>query len=132
MRRGGLILLLLLAGVVLIVVGSRDIANQDEPRTTSTTQAETPRSSQGLPREVFETIALIESGGPYPYSRDGVVFMNREGLLPQHERGYWREYTVPTPGESDRGARRIVAGRSGELYYTADHYRSFVRVKETR
>lgn len=58
--------------------------------------------------------------------------MNREGLLPQRERGYWREYTVPTPGESDRGARRIVAGRGGELYYTADHYRSFVRVKETR
>jgi ribonuclease T1 len=131
MRRGGWILLMLLAGVVLIVVGTRG-PSQDEPRTTSTAQTQTPQSGQGLPREALETIALIESDGPFPYSRDGAVFMNREGQLPQRERGYWREYTVPTPGESDRGARRIVAGRGGELYYTADHYRSFVRVKETR
>lgn len=85
-----------------------------------------------FPPEVAETVDLIQQDGPFPYSRDGAVFMNREGLLPKHERGYWREYTVPTPGESDRGARRIIAGRGGELYYTADHYRSFVRLKESR
>ena len=132
MRRGGWILLLLLAGVVLVVVGSRDTGSQDAPGRTPNTQLESPRASQDLPPEVAETVALIESDGPFPYSRDGAVFMNREGLLPRHERGYWREYTVPTPGESDRGARRIVAGRGGELYYTADHYRSFVRLKEPR
>ncbi len=132
MRRGGWILLLLLAGVVLVVVGSRDLTSQDPPGTAAPKQTQSSRSSQELPREVFETIALIESDGPFPHSRDGAVFMNRESLLPSHERGYWHEYTVPTPGESDRGARRIVAGRGGELYYTADHYRSFVRVKETR
>ena len=89
-------------------------------------------TSVGLPPEVAETVELIRQGGPFPYSRDGSVFMSREGRLPEHERGYWHEYTVPTPGESDRGARRIVAGRGGELYYTADHYRTVVRLKEPR
>lgn len=132
MRRGGWILLLLLAGVVLVVVGNRDLTGHDEPRATGSAQTQSPQSGQQLPREALETIAVIRSGGPFPHSRDGAVFMNREGLLPSHERGYWHEYTVPTPGESDRGARRIVAGRGGELYYTGDHYRSFVRVKEPR
>lgn len=81
-----------------------------------------------LPREAFTTISLIESGGPFPYARDGIVFMNRERLLPQHPSGYWREYTVPTPGEADRGARRIIHGAGGEFYYTGDHYASFRRV----
>ena len=83
-----------------------------------------------LPPEARETLALIRSGGPFPYARDGVVFNNREGLLPKRERGYYREYTVKTPGSRDRGARRIVAGRAGELYYTHDHYRSFRRIIE--
>lgn len=121
-------MLLLVAGVVLIVLGRQDLSGRDDPGTSAATQG----SSQGLPPEAFETIDLIERAGPYPYDRDDSVFMNREGLLPQRERGYWREYTVPTPGESDRGARRIVAGRGGELFYTGDHYRSFVRVKEPR
>lgn len=81
-----------------------------------------------LPQQARETIALIDDGGPFPYSRDGVVFGNREGLLPSKERGYYREYTVPTPGENDRGARRLVTGRAGELYYTDDHYQSFREV----
>ncbi|VXC02558.1 ribonuclease domain-containing protein [Aeromicrobium sp. 9AM] len=132
MRRGGWILLLFLVGVALIVVGVRDNTAHDDPSATPTSQTQAPRSGQDLPEEALETIALIRSDGPFPYSRDGVVFMNREGLLPRHERGYWHEYTVPTPGESDRGARRIIAGRGGELYYTANHYRSFVRVKEPR
>jgi ribonuclease T1 len=84
-----------------------------------------------LPAEGRATLALIKQGGPYPYSKDGTVFGNREKLLPDQTRGYYREYTVPTPGLSHRGARRIVAGGRGvEYWYTADHYRSFKRIKE--
>ena len=83
-----------------------------------------------LPREARQTLQLIRKGGPYPHERDDVTFGNYERLLPQHERGYYREYTVPTPGAGTRGARRIVAGRSGEYYYSADHYRSFRRIRE--
>jgi len=87
-----------------------------------------------LPREARETLALIRRGGPFPYAKDGTVFFNRERLLPMQPRGYYREYTVPTPGARDRGARRIVAGGdprwSGEYYYTRDHYRSFRRIRE--
>ena len=85
---------------------------------------------QDLPPEARQTLQLIERGGPYPYRRDGAVFGNYERLLPLRERGYYREYTVPTAGSRDRGARRIVAGASGERYYTADHYRSFQRIRE--
>jgi ribonuclease T1 len=83
-----------------------------------------------LPAQAREMIALIRKGGPYPYERDGIVFGNFEKLLPLKERGYYREYTVRTPGASGRGARRIVVGRGGELYYTDDHYQSFKRIKE--
>jgi ribonuclease T1 len=83
-----------------------------------------------LPEQARQTIALIRKGGPYPFERDGIVFGNFEKLLPLKERGYYREYTVRTPGAKDRGARRIVAGRGGELYYTDDHYNSFRRIKE--
>ena len=75
-----------------------------------------------LPREARDTLALIRKGGPYPYAKDDAVFGNREAKLPQQKRGYYREYTVKTPGERTRGARRIVAGKGGEMYYTADHY----------
>jgi ribonuclease T1 len=81
-----------------------------------------------LPEPARATLLLIEHGGPYPYRKDGTVFGNRERLLPERPRGYYREYTVPTPGERDRGARRIIAGGQGERYYTADHYRSFRRI----
>lgn len=81
-----------------------------------------------LPREAQETIALIEAGGPFPYSRDGIVFQNRERLLPWQKRGYYREYTVKTPYSRTRGARRIISGAEREYYYTADHYNSFQRV----
>lgn len=81
----------------------------------------------GLPPEAFDTIDLIQRGGPFPYRQDGKTFGNREGLLPDEARGYYREYTVPTPGSPDRGARRIVTGGSppSAWYYTDDHYRSF-------
>jgi ribonuclease T1 len=78
-----------------------------------------------LPPEAATTVALIIAGGPFPYRQDGAVFENREGLLPDEPSGFYREYTVPTPGEDDRGARRIVAGADGSLYWTADHYDSF-------
>lgn len=101
--------------------------------------------ARGLPSEV-ETVALGElpvqaqethrrilSGGPFPYTKDGTVFFNRERLLPAHPRGYYREYTVKTPGARNRGARRIVCGgrqpeRPAVCYYTADHYASFRRI----
>jgi ribonuclease T1 len=85
-------------------------------------------AASSLPAEARQTLALIERGGPFPYDRDGVVFENREGLLPDHDSGYYHEYTVPTPGSPDRGARRIISGSAGELYYTDDHYRSFERI----
>ncbi len=81
-----------------------------------------------LPRQARDTVRLIRAGGPFPFERDGVTFQNREQLLPRRPRGYYREYTVITPGSGDRGARRIVAGEGGELYYTDDHYDSFRRV----
>ena len=83
-----------------------------------------------LPKEARATIELIRKGGPFPYAKDGAVFGNREGLLPKQKRGYYREYTVKTPGVRNRGARRIVAGASGELFYTDDHYNHFSRIRE--
>lgn len=82
-------------------------------------------SINDLPSEALDTIKLIQNGGPYPYTQDNAVFSNREGLLPQESSGYYHEYTVKTPGSSDRGARRIIKGKGGEFYYTDDHYSSF-------
>lgn len=81
-----------------------------------------------LPAEARATLALIAQGGPFPYRQDGAVFQNRERRLPRKPAGYYHEYTVVTPGSPDRGARRIIAGARGELFYTADHYDTFVQV----
>ena len=81
-----------------------------------------------LPSQAADTVALIDSGGPFPYDQDDSVFGNFEGRLPDEPRGYYREYTVVTPGSEDRGARRIIAGENGELYWTDDHYQSFSRI----
>ncbi len=82
-----------------------------------------------LPAEAQRTVTLIDRGGPFRYAKDGVTFGNREGLLPAQRPGYYREYTVETPGEGDRGARRIVTGDDGrQLFWTDDHYDSFARV----
>jgi ribonuclease T1 len=83
-----------------------------------------------LPREAQDVLKRIRAGGPFAYKQDGVVFGNRERLLPRRERGYYHEYTVPTPGARDRGARRIVTGAPDEFWYTDDHYRSFRRIRE--
>jgi ribonuclease T1 len=81
-----------------------------------------------LPPEAAETIGLVAAGGSFPYPQDGAVFENREGLLPEADRGHYHEYTVETPGSADRGARRIVVGNEGEWYWTDDHYATFRRI----
>lgn len=107
--------------------------------TTNPAQARGPITARDsvalaeLPPEAQQTERLIRAGGPFPYSKDGVTFGNRERLLPRRERGYYREYTVPTPGSRNRGARRIVCGGTPPVkpevcYYTEDHYASFRRI----
>lgn len=85
-----------------------------------------------LPVQGQDTYQLIRQGGPFPFDKDGAVFGNRERFLPLHQRGYYREYTVRTPGSRDRGARRIVCGGPAtvpdDCYYTADHYASFRKI----
>lgn len=87
-----------------------------------------------LPKEARQTVLLIKQGGPYPYRQDGKTFGNYEGHLPKHKRGFYREFTVTTPGARNRGAKRIVAGGRPpeplEYYYTEDHYATFKRVRE--
>jgi len=83
-----------------------------------------------LPADAVRTVKLIQRGGPFAFARDGSVFANRERRLPARYRGYYREYTVAPPGAHSRGAQRIVAGRDGELYYSRDHYRSFLRIRQ--
>src|SRR4029453_10015405 len=91
-------------------------------------------SAGALPKEAREVLVLIKTGGPFKYERDGVGFGNREGNLPPQPRGYYHENTVPTPGAHNRGARRIVCGGArtapAACYYTADHYRTFARIRE--
>jgi guanyl-specific ribonuclease Sa len=86
--------------------------------------------ASGLPAEVRDTLALIARGGPFRHRQDGSVFQNRERQVPSRPRGWYREYTVETPGSDDRGARRIVTGGTppGEYWYSDDHYRSFRRI----
>jgi len=81
-----------------------------------------------LPPEGVETLRLIRDGGPFPYSKDGSTFQNREGILPSEPKGAYQEFTVETPGSDDRGARRIIAGPDGSRFYTDDHYASFREV----
>lgn len=83
-----------------------------------------------LPLEGRETLHLIKQGGPFLYARDGVIFSNFEKRLPKRQRGYYREFTVKTPGIRNRGARRIVCGQPVECYYSADHYQTFRRIVE--
>lgn len=89
---------------------------------------------EALPKEARVVLAQIHDGGPFRYERDGVVFGNRERLLPNERRGYYHEYTVPTPGARNRGARRIVCGGPKQqpvaCWYTDDHYQSFAKIRE--
>jgi ribonuclease T1 len=115
---------------LLLALGLAVSLNAAEARNEPRATAPAAIALAELPAEARSTLALIHRGGPFPYDRDGVVFGNFERALPARERGYYREYTVPTPGVKSRGARRIIAGRGGELYYTDDHYRTFRRIRE--
>lgn len=130
-----------LIGLIVLVVGGwlvQEVVAVNDP---AEHRGSLPGAGSGLdivplsrlPEEVDQTWRLIEQGGPFPYpDRDGTVFGNREKLLPEKPSGYYREYTVPTPGSEDRGARRLVTGKERELYYTGDHYASFVVVDPHR
>ncbi|MFF8512699.1 ribonuclease domain-containing protein [Streptomyces sp. NPDC015492] len=128
-----LLLCVLLAGCSTSGGGAAPTA---PARTSATAEAPAPTGDSGLPAvraadlppEARRTLDLIARGGPFPYAKDGAVFSNFERLLPREPRGYYREFTVQTPGERDRGARRIVTGREGEIYWTDDHYASFREV----
>ncbi|MDQ0989782.1 ribonuclease domain-containing protein [Streptomyces sp. V3I7] len=127
--------LVLCCGVLVLLAGCSSTGTATtSPKSAAATSA--PSWAGGmqtvavarLPAEARHTLALIDRGGPFPYAADGAVFGNFERHLPRHPRGYYHEYTVRTPGESDRGARRLVTGQGGELYYTDDHYNSFKAV----
>ena len=119
-----------LAAILVIAAGTYWV----QARTPQTEPLPGPAAvsvaSTGLPAQGHEVLAQIRQGGPFRYEKDGTVFGNRERLLPNQKRGYYREYTVPTPGLNHRGARRIVCGgqqpqRPDACYYTEDHYNSF-------
>lgn len=137
MRRLLLSLLVLVAAFALVRVA--DVGGEETPAnpaaSSPSVSTDAPGSeiadrieTAGLPSEVGETVALVAAGGPFPYDRDDTTFGNREGRLPDQRYGYYREYTVPTPGSPDRGARRLVVGAAGEVFYTDDHYGSFTRI----
>ncbi|MET9880437.1 ribonuclease domain-containing protein [Actinacidiphila glaucinigra] len=121
-RRTTAIAAVLLGCLALLLTGCSRAAT--EPVTAVPTV-----SVASLPPEARETLRLIDAGGPFPYAKDGTVFHNFEGILPARPSNYYREYTVPTPGAADRGARRIVTGAGGEAYYTDDHYKTFRAVR---
>lgn len=123
---GVLVRSLLAVGALVWLGASPASALDDAPREARAADI----SVADLPHQARVTIELIRAGGPFPHARDGALFGNYEKRLPIRPRGYYREYTVRTPGSKSRGARRIVAGRGGELYYTDDHYRTFRRVRD--
>jgi len=121
-------LALAIAVTGLVSLGAEAQARSPQPEASIATVA-----LSALPAEAQQTEQLIRKGGPFAYAKDGSVFGNRERLLPANGRGYYREYTVKTPGARDRGARRIVCGgsqpsRPDACYYTSDHYASFARI----
>jgi ribonuclease T1 len=131
---GGAVVVLLL-GLLLGLVGGATDTGTGPQRTASPVSPSTDPASglpwvaeADLPPEAHETLALIDDDGPYPHPQDDGTFFNREGLLPDEQEGYYREYTVETPGADDRGPRRIVTGAEGEYYWTSDHYASFERI----
>jgi ribonuclease T1 len=120
---------LVLTGLLLAAVSMTNLVQAKGPATADEVATV---SVAELPQQGSQTYGLIRQGGPFPNDKDGVVFGNRERLLPAHQRGYYREYTVRTPGVSHRGTRRIVCGGQPKTpdacYYTADHYANFRRI----
>jgi ribonuclease T1 len=119
----------LLAGVASICFGIAGLAIAQRAQAFEP-QAMGEIAVAQLPKEARDTLRLIRKGGPFPYAKDGVTFGNREAQLPKQRRGYYHEFTVKTPGERTRGARRIVKGNGGEFYFSDDHYNSFKRILE--
>ncbi len=110
--------------------GTQEAGKTQAPQVSQQAQVPSPNALPDfLPKEAQKTLELILQGGPFPHRQDGAIFGNREKRLPNQPRGYYREYTVRTPGERDRGARRIVTGGQppSEFWYTADHYQTFRR-----
>ncbi len=104
-------------------------ADSDSTRTTSRPSSGLPTMpEQELPPEASPVLAAVAEGGPFTYPQDGQTFQNRERILPSQPMGFYREFTVPTPGSPDRGARRLVVGSDGAIFYTSDHYQSFREV----
>ena len=119
-------------GAIAVVLGLVLVAlldGSEEAPVAETQTIETDQLSQEELTGVTATLTLIESGRPLPYEPDGSPFQNRAGRWPAQPTGYYREYTVETPGSDDRGARRLVIGEEGEIFYTRDHYESFVRIE---
>jgi ribonuclease T1 len=123
---------LLLSFTLLCCLEGQHAPNPLAP-TTPGIEAPTALSLDEVPTgerdAVIRVAGLIDRGGPFPYRQDGSTFQNREQQLPRQPSGFWHEYTVPTPGSPDRGARRIVAGNDDSLHYTNNHYASFVRIR---
>ncbi|MFD3403183.1 ribonuclease domain-containing protein [Kribbella sp. NPDC058693] len=132
----------LIAAVVLATTAAFGTTAYAAPTTAPTSSTYVVASAaaidtcalSSLPSQAADTLDLIHSGGPFPYRQDGTVFQNREGILPDESSSYYHEYTVKTPGSSDRGARRLIGGGATtdpeHLYYTGDHYASFCEVDE--
>ncbi|GHC57005.1 ribonuclease domain-containing protein [Streptomyces cinnamoneus] len=126
-------LTVLLTALPLLLLPACSPGNQKTEKTSSAT---VPSWAKGmktvtedrLPPEARRTLELIAKGGPFPYEKDGAVFGNYENRLPRQARGYYHEYTVPTPGSRNRGARRIITGEHAERFYTSDHYQTFEAV----
>ena len=124
--------LILLAAVLAVGIGAWLERSDGSPRPATRKWA---RVEQLVPDRVeraqlIATLELIERGGPFPYRQDGAIFGNRESRLPAKPRDYYREYTVPTPGATNRGARRVIRGGAGETFYTRDHYGTFMRIDQ--
>jgi ribonuclease T1 len=124
-----------LVGLLMLVAGSwlghhalADPPTGGRPVAVSSTAGLPVRKLSQLPAQATQVWQLIRHGGPFPYRQDGGVFGNREARLPSRQPGFYREYTVPTPGQHDRGPRRLITGGAEELYYTGDHYVTFVAV----
>ncbi|MFI9201037.1 ribonuclease domain-containing protein [Streptomyces sp. NPDC053048] len=135
-RRAMRALTVLLAALPLLLLPACSSGGQKTEKAPAATAAATPSWAKGmktvredrLPPEARRTLELIARGGPFPYEKDGTVFGNYEKRLPAKARGYYHEYTVPTPGSRNRGARRIITGEQAERYYTSDHYQTFEAV----
>ena len=126
--------LAIIVGAAFVLSPSLADARRSAPESADSTAAMATVTLSELPREGRSTYTLILRGGPFAHDKDGTVFGNRERILPRQSRGYYREYTVRTPGSRDRGARRIVCGGEPQqpdaCYYTSDHYSSFRKIIE--